>query len=80
MAGLGLCVMFLFLGIANMVRYSDKMRLVHFIGLSGAGVTVGAALVGIIVNCLVLTGRIVPPRAKTPTEEPAPLPEKTARA
>jgi hypothetical protein len=77
--GLALCTMFLFLGIANLVRYSDKVRLVHLLGISAGGAQVGAGLAGIIVSYLALTGRIGPRGAWTPPQEQAPPPEKKPR-
>jgi hypothetical protein len=72
----GLLVFFasyLLFGGINLIQFSEKLldssenvRLVHVIGLSGAGVTFGAAFVGFIVA---LTKRKMPAAAKTPAQE-----------
>ena len=60
----------LFLGIVNLIRYSDHGRFVDFVGISGGGATVGAALVGILGCCLVYSGKLRLADKKPSQEQP----------
>jgi hypothetical protein len=75
---LGIHTMFLLVGVTHLLRYSEKVRLVDFLGISAGGVTCGAALAGIIISCLALTGRISLGNKK-PAQAQS-VPEKTAGA
>ncbi len=74
LAAFSLLVMWLFIGVGNLIRYSDHGRFVDFVGISGSGVTVGAALVGIVGYCLVFSGKLRL-TDKKPAEEQSPVPD-----
>ncbi len=74
---LAICIMFLLLGITTLLRNSEKVRFHEFMQTAAGGMQVGVALVGIVLSCLVLTGRIPLRDKKPPAEQPSP-PEKTA--
>ena len=74
---LGVSIMFLLIGLGNLIRLSDKVRFHEFVQTSAGGAMCGVALVCIILSCLVLTGTISPWHKKPPEEQP-PLREKTA--
>jgi hypothetical protein len=57
-SGIAIFTMLLFFGIGNVLHYSDKVRFVDLLGISGSGATCGAAIVGIIGSGLVLTRRL----------------------
>jgi hypothetical protein len=74
LAMLGLMTMLLFIGLGNLIRYSDHVRFVDFLGISGSGATIGVSLAGIVACYLIFTGRLRL-ADKEPTEEQPPLPD-----
>jgi hypothetical protein len=55
---LGFFTMLLLIGAGQLIRYSEKVRFVDFLGISASVVTCGAALVGIIGCVLVFSGKL----------------------
>lgn len=76
---LGINALFLLLGVSHLLRYSEKVKFVHFLGIAAGGAMCGVALVGIIHGYLALTGRVRLGPSKPPEKEP-PLTEKAVGA
>ena len=76
---LAVMFMFLLLGIANLIRNSEKVRFHEFVQTAGGGAMIGVALVGIVVCCLRLSGKLRLADKKPAAAQPTP-PEKTAQA
>jgi hypothetical protein len=70
-AKLGIFIMFLLLGVANLLRYSEKVRFHDFVGIAAGGALIAAGLVGC---CLVFSGKLRL-ADKKPAEEKVQVPD-----
>ncbi len=67
-------MVFLVMGVGNLVRYSEHVRFVHLLGISASGANIAVGLVGIILCCLVFTGKLRLAQ-RPPAEEQPRVPE-----
>ena len=57
---LGVFIMTLLMGVGNLLRYSEKVRFHDFVGAAAGGALVGISIAGIVVYCVVSSGKLGP--------------------
>jgi hypothetical protein len=73
---IGINIMFLCLAVSQLIGKSEKVRFHDFVQIAASGVMCGAALVGIVVCCLIYSGKLRPADRK-PAEQQTPLAAKS---
>jgi hypothetical protein len=71
---IGIFIMFLFLGVSQLIGKSEKVRFHDFVQIAASGAMCGVALVGIVGCRLVFSGKLRLAEKK-PAEENAPVPD-----